>query len=424
MRNIVSSLIESLEARRFLSGSTPAAPSALIETNSSDSAISLTWTDNSTNETGFRIDRWNGHSWGKIAKVSPNVVSFTNTHLKPSRFYAYRVFAFNKAGNSTSSAFIGDASTFAKGTTVGPLGLKATAVSANDIILQFKDIAANEAGHNIQVSVNEGAWEFAGGVQGTNDAALRVFDYSAAQPGKTYSFRVAAYTNSLFYGYSLPVAVTASMPNTKPAVLAGGQHYTSDVQVIPGIDSPEPIHNVFLHLLNADGTPDTVFSGTGSGVVAETVNSDQQPAQFLSGLPNGYILSTLNGEIHHIVPGPPAYYTWFESVDVLAETSTSLFSTFETPHTSNPQSAPSPLKIFVQPNGQILILSDGVTNTAIGLNTPTPEITVLDDLAHLVWTHPFNAAADSVVGLPNDLVAVRNGNHVVVFDSTGQQLSF
>ena len=424
MRNIVSPLIETLETRRFLSGSAPAAPTALLQTSASDSSITLAWTDNSTNETGFRIDRWNGHSWGKIAKVSPNVVSFTNTHLKPSRFYAYRVFAFNKTGNSTSPAFIDDASTFAKGTTVGPLGLKATTVSANDIILQFKDIATNEAGYNIQVSMNGGAWGFAGGVQGTKDAGLRVFDYQAAQPGQIYSFRVAAYTNALFYGYSLPVAATAPMPNAKPAVLAGGQHYTSEVQVIPGIDSPEPIHNVYLHLLNADGTPDTVFSGTGSGVVAETVNGDQQPAQFLSGLPNGYILSTLNGENHHIVPGPPEYYTWFESVDVLAETSTSLFSTFETPHTSTPQSAPPPLNIFVQPDGQILILSDGVINSAIGLNTPTPEITVLDDLAHLVWTHPLNTPADSVVGLPNDLVAVTNGNHVIVFDSTGQQLSF
>ena len=257
MRNSVSSLIETLETRRFLSGSAPAAPSALIETTSSDSTISLTWTDNSSNETGFRVDRWSGHGWGKIAKVPANSTTFTDRHLKASNFYAYRVFAYNKAGNSSTFAFVGDASTLAKGSTIAPAALAATKVSASDIVLQFSDNSTSEAGYNIQASANGGAWTTVGGIKGTDTTGTRAFDFAGAQSGQSYSFRIAAYTATRFGDYSSPVAATEPVADTASPVLAGGQHFTSDVQIFPGVDSPEPIHAVNLHVVNADGTPDT-----------------------------------------------------------------------------------------------------------------------------------------------------------------------
>jgi hypothetical protein len=398
----------------------------LLEATASSSTISLTWTDNSTDENGFRIDRSNGHGWTALKKVHANVTTFTSAGLKPGRTYAYRVFAYNKAGNSPPT-FLSDAATLPVGGVSSTSELAATIVSPLDVVLQFKDNAKNEAGYNVQVSANGGEWVFAGGLGGSSGTGLRVFDFHATEGSQNYRFRVAGYTTTRVSDYSPPVAATASVANTRAPVLSGGQYYTSDVEVTNQVNGiPEPIYVVKLHLFNADGTPDTTFANTGSAAISETVNSDQQPAQFLAGLPNGMILESNIGEIHYSAPppgSPSQFYSWFERVDVLGETATSLSFTFTTPHTPNPQSRPAPLLLFLLPDGQVLVASNGVIDPEIGLNTPTPEISVFDDLAHLIWTQPLTEAADAVIGLPNHLVAVVSGAAVTVFDANGNRVT-
>ena len=56
----------------------PAAPTNLVATAVSKSQINLTWTDNATNETGFRIERCKGSTctnFAQIATVGANVTS-------------------------------------------------------------------------------------------------------------------------------------------------------------------------------------------------------------------------------------------------------------------------------------------------------------------------------------------------------------
>jgi hypothetical protein len=92
-----------------LSGGTtttpPAAPSGLTATAASSSQINLVWTDNSTNETGFEIDRKTGStgSWSQIATTGAGVTSYSNTGLTASTTYYYRVRATNSAGDSADS---------------------------------------------------------------------------------------------------------------------------------------------------------------------------------------------------------------------------------------------------------------------------------------------------------------------------------
>ncbi len=66
----------------------------------SSSQIDLAWTDNSTNEDGFRIERKTTGSFTEIATVGPNTTSFNDTGLSASTSYTYRVRAYNTAGNS------------------------------------------------------------------------------------------------------------------------------------------------------------------------------------------------------------------------------------------------------------------------------------------------------------------------------------
>ena len=82
----------------------PAAPSNLTATVVSASQINLSWTDNSNNETSFRVYRSkSGGRFRRIATVEANVRAYSNTGLEPATTYSYRVHARNDAGNSDYS---------------------------------------------------------------------------------------------------------------------------------------------------------------------------------------------------------------------------------------------------------------------------------------------------------------------------------
>jgi hypothetical protein len=67
----------------------------------SSTSVSLTWQDNSNNETGFLVERSTngGRSWTQIGQVCANVTSFTDTSVTKNKTYCYRVRAYNAGGN-------------------------------------------------------------------------------------------------------------------------------------------------------------------------------------------------------------------------------------------------------------------------------------------------------------------------------------
>jgi subtilisin family serine protease len=78
----------------------PEAPSALSAAGLSDSAINLTWSDNSDNESVFIVERD-----GQVlsSTVSANATSFEDSGLAGATTYSYRVKARNSAGDSAWS---------------------------------------------------------------------------------------------------------------------------------------------------------------------------------------------------------------------------------------------------------------------------------------------------------------------------------
>ncbi len=84
----------------------PAAPSNLVATGVSRSQINLSWTDNSGNESGFRIERCRGATctnFQVIATIGANASTFANTGLAANTTYRYRVAAYNASGTSAYS---------------------------------------------------------------------------------------------------------------------------------------------------------------------------------------------------------------------------------------------------------------------------------------------------------------------------------
>lgn len=87
-------------------GSVPNTPSNLRVVGVTDSSITIGWDDNSNNEQGFNIYKWNGASFPLFASVGANVTTFTHTGLGCPTSDFYMVSAFNSNGESERIGWI------------------------------------------------------------------------------------------------------------------------------------------------------------------------------------------------------------------------------------------------------------------------------------------------------------------------------
>jgi uncharacterized protein (TIGR02145 family) len=79
----------------------PIAPSSLTGTVASTTQINLSWTDNSTNEIGFKIERKTGtENYAVVGTTTADITTFNNSGLSPNTTYKYRVYSNNAVGNS------------------------------------------------------------------------------------------------------------------------------------------------------------------------------------------------------------------------------------------------------------------------------------------------------------------------------------
>lgn len=82
----------------------PNTPASLTASALSSSAISLTWLDNATDETGYKVQRSSdGVNWLEIAALNANTTGFSDTSLQAQQTLSYRVLAWNSVGNSAFS---------------------------------------------------------------------------------------------------------------------------------------------------------------------------------------------------------------------------------------------------------------------------------------------------------------------------------
>lgn len=87
-----------------VSGTVPVEPDSLKATVIGTSQVNLIWTDNSSNELGYKVQRKSGTTnFADIASLDSNVSVFNDTGLTSNTDYTYRVYAFNSYGNSSYS---------------------------------------------------------------------------------------------------------------------------------------------------------------------------------------------------------------------------------------------------------------------------------------------------------------------------------
>jgi Fibronectin type III domain len=89
------------------------APTLLTAQNRSPNEISLTWTDNSNNEDGFKIERKTTlGSFTIVESVGKDQTSYNDIGLMPGNVYTYRIFSFNSSGRSVSYSNEANANTY------------------------------------------------------------------------------------------------------------------------------------------------------------------------------------------------------------------------------------------------------------------------------------------------------------------------
>ena len=184
----------------------PAAPSGLSASAASSAGqINLSWTDNSTNETGFSIERKTGTgSFAEIATVGADVTTYSNTGLAEQTTYTYRVSSYNAAGNS---AYSNEAS--ATTALNAPAGLTATAASSSQINLVWTDNSGAETGFRIERKTGAGSFaEIA-----TVGANATTYSNTGLAGQTTYTYRVRSYSalgNSAYSNEASATTLAAS----------------------------------------------------------------------------------------------------------------------------------------------------------------------------------------------------------------------
>lgn len=188
-----------------------AAPSGLINSVFSQSAILLNWTDNSDNETLFEIESSPDGigSWVLQQSVGANFTAIYVTGLSASTLYFFRIRAVNALAQSGYSNTTSGATFSAP--IVNPSGLTAVAASATSINLNWVDNSDNETGFEIERSLTGiGAWP----LLTTVGANVTSYSDTSLTPATLYHYRVRAVNATVQSGYSNEASDTTN--NTIP----------------------------------------------------------------------------------------------------------------------------------------------------------------------------------------------------------------
>ena len=148
----------------------------------------MSWTDNSANEDGFRIERKIGAagSYSPLNTVGPNVTNYNDAGLTEATTYYYRIIAYhNVDGDSMYSSEV-NATTLP----AAPSGLSATAASSSIIDLSWTDNSNGETGYKIERKIGATGTYIQVGTVGAN---VTSYSNTGLSGSKTYYYHVMAY---------------------------------------------------------------------------------------------------------------------------------------------------------------------------------------------------------------------------------------
>jgi hypothetical protein len=204
----------------------PATPTGLGAVPASATSVTLSWTNNALNQSGYYLDRATDPDFlnnlvTQTLPAAPAQFTDSATGLAPSGTYYYRLRAFNSAGVSDNSNV---ASASIPVAPPKPDDAEVTFVSDGRIDLSWIDNAGRLAdGYHVLRAVNHGTYSIYATLPALNDDPPGEIDWSdtGVQPGTFYDYHIQAFNvagNNDFTGTgttTLPAApsVTATAGN-------------------------------------------------------------------------------------------------------------------------------------------------------------------------------------------------------------------
>jgi fibronectin type 3 domain-containing protein len=248
---------------------TPTPPTGLTAALQAGPQVGLSWTDNATNETGFRVERSvNGGAFALLttapALAGTGTVTYVDTTVAAGNTYTYQVAATNIAGPSaySNTASVGVPA-------AAPTSLTATLQAGPQVGLSWTDNATNETGFSVERSDNGGAFTLLATVPALAGTGTVTFVDLAVLVGNTYAYRVAATSIAGPSAYSNTASVSVATPAPPTGLTATlqagpqvGLAWTDNATTETGFNVERSVNGGAFTLLT------TVPALAGTGVVA------------------------------------------------------------------------------------------------------------------------------------------------------------
>jgi peptidyl-Asp metalloendopeptidase len=190
----------------------PAAPSSLAVQNSAYNYVTVGWTDNSSNESGFKVERSpDGVTFSEISSVGSGTTSYTDSSVATSTKYYYRVRAYNSAGTSAYSN-VANLTTAAAPPPPPPAPTGVAALNDADGTATVSWIVGTTTATGFSVSrqtwdSRKGVWGSATTVASVPSGVLSLIDTTGTG---TYRYSVCATNSGGSSGYAGPASVTVT----------------------------------------------------------------------------------------------------------------------------------------------------------------------------------------------------------------------
>jgi len=244
----------------------PTAPSNLSASANGVSVINLSWSDNSNNESGFKIERstdsLSGYSLVKTLTV--NTVSYSDSGLVDGTKYFYRVYSYNNGGNSGYSN-LASAITVLK----APSNLNGSGTTK--IKLTWTNNSANESGFIIERK------QGSGGIYSEIDtvsANIITFTDSNVVVGLNYVYRVKAFNTFVQSAYSNEFSITVTN------VLDGVGNIPYKFNLYQNYPNPfNPSTVIKYDIPSSSFVTLRIYNIIGKAI-ATLVNEDKQPGEY------------------------------------------------------------------------------------------------------------------------------------------------
>lgn len=171
--------------REYQGTGAPAAPSGLTAQVLGRSSIKLNWTDNSNDETSFRVMRASEAAgpFTEVQSLAPNVTTFTNNSLTPGTRYFYKIVAVNAI--TTAESDVVDISTFDYSVSINFYAKNGGPTNWNNIALS--NIVTGDAFNNLfdETNANTGiAMSVVAGFTASNGLGVNTGNNSGVLPDK------------------------------------------------------------------------------------------------------------------------------------------------------------------------------------------------------------------------------------------------